>query len=85
MCQNLHVVSEQGLEAKLDATMEAVAGLHPSTSPSGKQLTLLKDLTRKQDKKVTLIFGIHVKYDTTKHAPGTRSTYWYVLCTCMGF
>eukprot|EP00903_Cladosiphon_okamuranus_P009357 g8923.t1 len=43
---------DKDLEAKLDASMEAVAGMHPSTAPSGKQLTLLKDLNGKQDKKI---------------------------------
>lgn len=45
-------INVQALEAELDAAMAVVARLHPSTSPSGKQLTLLKDLAHKQDKKV---------------------------------
>lgn len=47
--------AQKGLEAELNARMATVAGLHPSTSPSGKQLGLLRDLTRKQDKKASAV------------------------------
>ncbi|CAM9525786.1 unnamed protein product, partial [Scytosiphon promiscuus] len=44
--------ADKALEVELNDKMALVAERHPSVSPAGNQLTLLRGLTRKKDKKI---------------------------------